>query len=70
LKILLSHLKSKHLAGAAVDVFPKEPATNNDKVYKCASKIPNVIITPHIGGSTAEAQANIALEVSEKLSEV
>jgi D-3-phosphoglycerate dehydrogenase len=64
---LAESLKAKHLAGAAVDVFPKEPATNNEKFINVLQNIPNVIITPHIGGSTAEAQANIALEVSEKL---
>ncbi len=64
---LAEALKNKHLSGAAVDVFPKEPATNDERFESVLQNIPNVIITPHIGGSTAEAQKNIALEVSEKL---
>ncbi len=60
-------LKSKHIAGVAADVFPEEPASNNDP-FRCElQEFDNVIITPHIGGSTVEAQANIGLEVAEKL---
>jgi D-3-phosphoglycerate dehydrogenase / 2-oxoglutarate reductase len=60
-------LKSKHLAGVAADVFPSEPASNNEPFVNELQKFPNVILTPHIGGSTLEAQANIGLEVAEKL---
>ncbi|KAF0152157.1 MAG: D-3-phosphoglycerate dehydrogenase [Ignavibacteria bacterium] len=64
---LAAALERKHLAGAAVDVFPEEPNSNNDPFISPLQKFQNVILTPHIGGSTSEAQANIALEVSEKL---
>ncbi len=60
-------LEKNHLAGAAIDVFPEEPHSNNHSFNSVLKKFPNVILTPHIGGSTSEAQANIALEVSEKL---
>ena len=64
---LANALEEKHLAGAAIDVFPEEPTSNKDSFKNVLQKFPNVILTPHIGGSTSEAQANIALEVSEKL---
>lgn len=64
---LAKALDEKHLAGAAIDVFPEEPNSNKDKFNSVLQKFQNVILTPHIGGSTSEAQANIALEVSEKL---
>jgi D-3-phosphoglycerate dehydrogenase len=64
---LTKSLEEKHLAGAAIDVFPEEPSSNKDSFKSVLQKFPNVILTPHIGGSTSEAQANIALEVSEKL---
>lgn len=64
---LADSLESKHTAGAAVDVFPIEPNSNKDPFITPLQKFQNVILTPHIGGSTSEAQANIALEVSEKL---
>jgi len=55
------------VAGAAIDVFPEEPEKQNDS-FSCVLKdLPNVILTPHIGGSTEEAQASIGLEVSTKL---
>lgn len=60
-------LEENHLAGAAIDVFPEEPTSNKNSFKSVLQKFPNVILTPHIGGSTSEAQANIALEVSEKL---
>jgi len=63
LDALKSALNSGHIGGAAVDVFPVEPSSN-DEVFECPlSRVPNVILTPHIGGSTAEAQRNIGLEV-------
>jgi D-3-phosphoglycerate dehydrogenase len=65
---LADALKRKHLAGAAIDVFPTEPATNSDPFTSPLCEFDNVILTPHIGGSTQEAQENIGLEVAGKLS--
>lgn len=62
---LVAALKSKHIAGCAVDVFPVEPASNKEKFLSPLQGIPNVILTPHIGGSTEEAQYAIGLEVAE-----
>ena len=64
---LCGALASKHLAGAAVDVFPEEPATNTDPFISPLCEFDNVILTPHIGGSTQEAQENIGTEVAGKL---
>ena len=64
---LAEALKSGHIAGAAVDVFPKEPAGPEEKFKSPLQGLRNVILTPHIGGSTEEAQANIGGEVAEKL---
>jgi D-3-phosphoglycerate dehydrogenase len=64
---LADALKSGHLSGAAADVFPKEPASNNEKFFSELQEFDNVILTPHIGGSTSEAQENIGAEVTEKL---
>ncbi|MBA4251841.1 MAG: phosphoglycerate dehydrogenase [Chlorobiaceae bacterium] len=64
---LVNALETRHIAGAAIDVFPIEPISNNDQFVSSLQKFQNVILTPHIGGSTAEAQSNIAIEVSEKL---
>lgn len=63
---LASALESKHLGGAAIDVFPKEPNSNSEEFLSPLRRFDNVILTPHIGGSTLEAQANIGLEVAEK----
>jgi D-3-phosphoglycerate dehydrogenase len=60
-------IKSGKLAGAAVDVFPEEPEKNGDMFSSVLQNLPNVILTPHIGGSTEEAQANIGLDVTAKL---
>jgi D-3-phosphoglycerate dehydrogenase / 2-oxoglutarate reductase len=60
-------LRSKHLAGVAADVFPEEPASNDKPFETDLQNFNNVILTPHIAGSTLEAQANIGLEVAEKL---
>ncbi|MCP9267618.1 phosphoglycerate dehydrogenase [Xenorhabdus sp. XENO-1] len=60
-------LESEHLSGAALDVFPSEPATNNEPFISPLSKFDNVLLTPHIGGSTQEAQENIGCEVAGKL---
>lgn len=64
---LTQALKSGHLLGAALDVFPQEPKSNKDEFQSPLRGLDNVILTPHIGGSTVEAQANIGLEVAEKL---
>jgi D-3-phosphoglycerate dehydrogenase len=62
---LVVALKENHLAGCAIDVFPEEPASNKDKFKSPLQGLKNVILTPHIGGSTEEAQYAIGLEVSE-----
>lgn len=67
LNALAKALKSGKLAGAAVDVFPEEPEKNGDPFASVLQNLPNVILTPHIGGSTEEAQANIGLDVTSKL---
>lgn len=67
LDALADAIKDKHLIGAAIDVFPVEPRSNDDIFESPLRGLDNVILTPHIGGSTAEAQSNIGLEVSEKL---
>jgi D-3-phosphoglycerate dehydrogenase len=64
---LAAAIEEKHLNGAAIDVYPEEPTSNAGEFKSVLQKYQNVILTPHIGGSTTEAQANIALEVSEKL---
>jgi D-3-phosphoglycerate dehydrogenase len=64
---LAQALVSKKIAGAAIDVFPVEPKSNNDEFFSPLRGFDNVILTPHIGGSTKEAQANIGLEVATKL---
>ena len=66
---LAQSLESKHIAGAAIDVFPSEPASNNEEFISPLRKFDNVLLTPHIGGSTQEAQENIAIEVSNKLAQ-
>jgi D-3-phosphoglycerate dehydrogenase len=64
---LRTHLESGHLAGAAVDVFPSEPKGRGDEFVSELRGLPNVILTPHIGGSTEEAQADIGSFVATKL---
>ncbi|MDH5856089.1 phosphoglycerate dehydrogenase [Lampropedia aestuarii] len=64
---LADAIKSKKLLGAAIDVFPVEPKSNKDEFQSPLRGLDNVILTPHVGGSTMEAQANIGLEVAEKL---
>lgn len=59
--------QDEHLIGAAIDVFPVEPKSNDEEFASPLRGLDRVILTPHIGGSTAEAQANIGLEVAEKL---
>ena len=62
---LVEALKSKHLAGCAIDVFPEEPASNKEKFHSPLQGLSNVVLTPHIGGSTEEAQYSIGIEVAE-----
>ena len=64
---LAEALSSGHLAGAALDVFPVEPKGNGDEFVSPLVGMDNVILTPHIGGSTLEAQDNIGIEVASKL---
>ncbi len=64
---LAAALESKKLLGAAVDVFPVEPRSNDDEFLSPLRAYDNVILTPHVGGSTMEAQRNIGSEVAEKL---
>jgi D-3-phosphoglycerate dehydrogenase len=64
---LASALRREHLAGAAIDVFPVEPKGNDDPFVSPLVGMDNVILTPHIGGSTLEAQDNIGIEVAAKL---
>jgi D-3-phosphoglycerate dehydrogenase len=64
---LVAALKDGTVAGAAVDVFPHEPASKGEKFESPLCGLPNVILTPHIGGSTEEAQETIAMDVAEKL---
>lgn len=67
IEALASCLKSGKLLGAAIDVFPVEPRSNNDEFISPLRGLDNVILTPHIGGSTVEAQVNIGVEVADKL---
>jgi len=64
---LAQALSMKKVAGAAIDVFPVEPKGNDDEFVSALRGFDNVILTPHIGGSTKEAQENIGLEVASKL---
>ncbi|HVT86983.1 MAG TPA: phosphoglycerate dehydrogenase [Chitinophagaceae bacterium] len=67
LDALSKAIQEGHIGGAAVDVYPVEPEKNGDKFYTPLQNCPNVILTPHIGGSTEEAQQNIGEDVSVKL---
>ena len=60
-------IKSGMMGGLAVDVFPEEPSAKGDKFKSVLQGLPNVILTPHIGGSTEEAQVNIAADATSKL---
>ncbi len=64
---LVDALRSGRLAGAAIDVFPTEPKGSGDPFASPLREFDNVLLTPHIGGSTEEAQQNIGVEVAEKL---
>lgn len=67
IEALCAVLESRHLQGAAIDVFPVEPQGNDGAFVSSLTKFDNVILTPHIGGSTSEAQVNIGSEVAAKL---
>jgi len=67
LDALAASLRAGHLRGAAIDVFPEEPASNKDRFDSPLQGIDNVILTPHVGGSTEEAQERIGSEVARKL---
>ena len=67
LNALAAALRDGHLRGAAVDVFPVEPASNKDSFATPLQGLDNVILTPHVGGSTEEAQERIGAEVAKKL---
>jgi len=67
IEALAKSLEDGHLGGAAIDVFPWEPEKNGDKFTTPLQGLPNVLLTPHIGGSTEEAQQNIGQDVSHKL---
>jgi D-3-phosphoglycerate dehydrogenase len=65
---LADALRSEHIRGTAIDVFPVEPRSNDDEFVSPLREFDNAFLTPHVGGSTMEAQANIGQEVAEKLS--
>lgn len=67
LEALAAAIKAGDVAGAAIDVFPVEPEKNGDPFTTPLQGLPNVLLTPHIGGSTVEAQENIGVDVSTKL---
>jgi len=67
IKALKEAIESGHLTGAGIDVYPEEPESKGDSFISELQNLPNVILTPHIGGSTIEAQYNIGLDVSTKL---
>lgn len=67
LNALKKFIENDTIAGAAIDVFPEEPESNGDEFSTVLQNLPNVILTPHIGGSTEEAQVNIGTDVTTKL---
>lgn len=67
IEALVAALRSGHIAGAAIDVFPSEPKGATEEFLSPLREFDNVMLTPHIGGSTEEAQQNIGLEVAGKL---
>jgi D-3-phosphoglycerate dehydrogenase len=67
LPALADAIRAGHIAGAAVDVYPEEPESNSDGFQTPLRGLPNVILTPHVGGSTSEAQAAIGREVGGTL---
>jgi len=69
IKALVKNIKTGKIAGAGIDVFPKEPKSNKDPFVSELQKLPNVVLTPHIGGNTLEAQKNIGQFVASKIIE-
>jgi D-3-phosphoglycerate dehydrogenase len=67
IEALAAALESGALGGAGIDVFPIEPRSNDDEFVSPLRRFDNTFLTPHIGGSTIEAQENIGMEVAEKL---
>jgi D-3-phosphoglycerate dehydrogenase / 2-oxoglutarate reductase len=67
LEALAASIRSGHIAGAAIDVFPREPQSNDEPFESPLRGLDNVILTPHVAGSTIEAQTSIGVEVAEKL---
>jgi D-3-phosphoglycerate dehydrogenase len=67
LNALADAIRSEHLSGAAIDVYPAEPKSNDEPFESPLTEFDNVLLTPHIGGNTIEAQAAIGDDVSEKL---
>lgn len=67
IQALRDSIKSGHVSGAGIDVYPQEPESKGEAFYTELQNLPNVILTPHIGGSTQEAQYNIGVDVSTKL---
>lgn len=67
IEALREAMDTNHIAGAAIDVFPEEPESKNDKFVSPLQGLKNMILTPHIGGSTEEAQVNIGNDVASKL---
>ena len=67
LDALAAAIKAGHVAGAALDVYPEEPESNSDGFENVMRGVPNVVLTPHIGGSTLEAQEMIGREVANVL---
>ena len=67
LRLLADALRAGRLRGAAVDVFPVEPGSNKERFVSPLQGLDNVILTPHVGGSTEEAQERIGAEVARKL---
>lgn len=67
LDVLKKLIKTEKIRGAAIDVFPEEPKRNGDKFETVLQNLPNVILTPHIGGSTQEAQVSIGFDAASKL---
>ena len=67
IEALVEAINKGHLAGAAIDVYPREPKTNDEPFESRLQGVPNVILSPHIGGSTEEAQVAIGQEVSQAL---
>ena len=67
IEVVSKALKDGHLSGAAFDVYPEEPKKNTNNYINCLQKCPNTILTPHMGGSTEEAQIGIGTDVANKL---